>query len=81
MSTIAILFRLLVNCALPYANGPLHLGHIAGAYLGGGRYDDLSKLFTTDRIPAVGFAIGDAVIELLLKRQNLWMKRNIKKSG
>ena len=50
------------------------------AILGGGRYDDLSKLFTTDRIPAVGFAIGDAVIELLLKRQNLWMKRNIKKS-
>ncbi len=26
--------RILVNCALPYANGPLHLGHIAGAYLG-----------------------------------------------
>ncbi len=26
--------RLLVNCALPYANNPLHLGHIAGAYLG-----------------------------------------------
>ncbi|SMD30565.1 methionine--tRNA ligase [Picrophilus oshimae] len=25
--------RILVNCALPYANGPLHLGHIAGAYL------------------------------------------------
>lgn len=23
-----------MNCALPYANGPLHLGHIAGAYLG-----------------------------------------------
>lgn len=26
--------KLLVNCALPYANNPLHLGHIAGAYLG-----------------------------------------------
>lgn len=26
--------RILVNCALPYANGPLHLGHLAGAYLG-----------------------------------------------
>ncbi len=26
--------RLLVNCALPYANNSLHLGHIAGAYLG-----------------------------------------------
>ncbi|MFQ5649051.1 MAG: methionine--tRNA ligase [bacterium] len=25
--------RLLVTSALPYANGPLHIGHIAGAYL------------------------------------------------
>ncbi|MEZ5989396.1 MAG: methionine--tRNA ligase [Planctomycetota bacterium] len=27
--------RLLVTSALPYANGPLHVGHIAGAYLPG----------------------------------------------
>ncbi|WP_297215421.1 methionine--tRNA ligase [Thermoplasma sp.] len=26
--------KVLINCALPYANGPLHIGHIAGAYLG-----------------------------------------------
>ncbi len=26
--------KILVNCALPYANGPLHVGHIAGAYMG-----------------------------------------------
>ena len=25
--------RHLVTSALPYANGPLHIGHIAGAYL------------------------------------------------
>ena len=25
--------RILVTSALPYANGPLHLGHLAGAYL------------------------------------------------
>jgi methionyl-tRNA synthetase len=25
--------RILVTSALPYANGPLHVGHIAGAYL------------------------------------------------
>ena len=25
--------RILVTAALPYANGPLHLGHLAGAYL------------------------------------------------
>src|SRR5690606_24235487 len=25
--------RILVTSALPYANGPLHMGHLAGAYL------------------------------------------------
>ncbi len=50
------------------------------AILGGGRYNNLSKLFTSDEIPAVGFAIGDAVIELLLKRQNLWINHNKKES-
>ena len=25
--------RTLVTCALPYANGPLHIGHLAGAYI------------------------------------------------
>ncbi|PSQ87149.1 MAG: methionine--tRNA ligase, partial [Bacteroidetes bacterium QS_3_64_15] len=25
--------RLLVTAALPYANGPIHIGHLAGAYL------------------------------------------------
>jgi len=25
--------RILVTAALPYANGPIHLGHLAGAYM------------------------------------------------
>ncbi len=25
--------RYLVTSALPYANGPIHIGHVAGAYL------------------------------------------------
>ena len=25
--------RIIVTSALPYANGPIHLGHLAGAYL------------------------------------------------
>ncbi len=25
--------RILVTSALPYANGPLHIGHLAGAYV------------------------------------------------
>ena len=31
MNTLAD--KLLVTAALPYANGPLHLGHLAGAYI------------------------------------------------
>jgi len=30
--------RTLVTCALPYANGPVHIGHLAGAYLPGDIY-------------------------------------------
>lgn len=30
--------KFLVCCALPYANGPIHLGHLAGAYLPGDIY-------------------------------------------
>ena len=25
--------RTLVTCALPYANGPIHIGHLAGVYV------------------------------------------------
>ncbi len=35
--------------------------------LGGGRYDGLVELYSGVRIPATGFAMGDATLELLLK--------------
>jgi histidyl-tRNA synthetase len=50
------------------------------AILGGGRYNNLSTLFSDEEIPAAGFAIGDAVIEILLKRNNLWLNNNLKAS-
>ncbi len=50
------------------------------AILGGGRYNNLSTLFSDEEIPAAGFAIGDAVIEILLKRNNLWLNNNLKTS-
>jgi methionyl-tRNA synthetase len=31
--------KILVTAALPYANGPLHLGHLAGAYIPADIYD------------------------------------------
>ncbi|MFB6294899.1 MAG: histidine--tRNA ligase, partial [Candidatus Nanohaloarchaea archaeon] len=38
----------------------------------GGRYDDFVGLFGGEEVPAVGFAIGDAVIEELMKREGVW---------
>lgn len=36
--------KILITSALPYANGPLHFGHIAGAYLPGDCYARFSRL-------------------------------------
>ncbi len=40
--------------------------------LGGGRYNNLAALLSEQDIPAVGFGMGDAVIELLMKRAGKW---------
>ncbi len=40
--------RLLVTSALPYANGPLHLGHLAGAYLPADAYVRYQRLAGRD---------------------------------
>ncbi|MGQ9706865.1 MAG: methionine--tRNA ligase [bacterium] len=42
--------RILVTSALPYANGPLHLGHIAGAYLPADIYVRFKRLCGADVI-------------------------------
>lgn len=36
--------KYLVCCALPYANGPIHLGHLAGAYLPGDIFTRFKRL-------------------------------------
>ncbi|MHB8560310.1 MAG: histidine--tRNA ligase, partial [Thermoplasmataceae archaeon] len=40
--------------------------------LGGGRYDNLARLMSNQDIPAVGFGMGDVVLELLMKREQVW---------
>lgn len=40
--------RILVTAALPYANGPLHLGHLAGAYLPSDLYVRFKRLEGTE---------------------------------
>ena len=36
--------KVLITSALPYANGPLHFGHIAGAYLPGDCYARFQRM-------------------------------------
>jgi len=40
--------RILVTSALPYANGPIHLGHLAGAYLPADIYVRFSRMMRRD---------------------------------
>lgn len=40
--------KILITSALPYANGPLHFGHIAGAYLPGDCYARFQRLMGKD---------------------------------
>ncbi|HDK36028.1 MAG TPA: methionine--tRNA ligase, partial [Bacteroidetes bacterium] len=42
--------KILVTSALPYANGPIHLGHLAGAYLPADIYVRYQKLMKNDVI-------------------------------
>ncbi|MFP4116597.1 MAG: histidine--tRNA ligase [Candidatus Aenigmatarchaeota archaeon] len=47
------------------------------AICGGGRYDELVELFGGESVPAVGFAIGDAVIEELMRREDVWPEEEL----
>jgi methionyl-tRNA synthetase len=46
--------KILVTSALPYANGPLHIGHIAGAYLPADIYVRYQRLMGRDVIHVCG---------------------------
>ena len=47
------------------------------AVLGGGRYDRVVELFGAQPTPAVGFGMGDAVLELLMRREGVWPEEKI----
>ncbi len=46
--------KVLITSALPYANGPLHFGHIAGAYLPGDCYARFQRLIGRDALYICG---------------------------
>jgi histidyl-tRNA synthetase len=47
-------------------------GEVRRSILGGGRYDNLLNAVGGDPLPAVGFAMGDMVISLLLEKYHLF---------
>jgi len=46
--------RILITAALPYANGPLHFGHIAGAYLPADCYSRFQRLIGNEVLYVCG---------------------------
>ncbi len=57
--------KILVTSALPYANGPIHLGHIAGAYLNADIYVRYQRLKQRDVVFICGTDEHGAAITLL----------------
>lgn len=60
---------LLVTSALPYANGPLHLGHLAGAYLPADLYVRYQRLRGRDVVFVCGSDEHGAAITLRARKE------------
>ena len=62
--------RYTITAALPYANGPLHLGHIAGCYLPADIYSRYLKGKGNDVAFVCGSDEHGAAITLRAKKEN-----------
>ena len=62
--------RLTITAALPYANGPLHIGHIAGAYLPADIFVRYQKLKGNDVVFVCGSDEHGAAITLKAKKDS-----------
>jgi len=63
--------RHLVTSALPYANGPLHIGHIAGAYLPADIYVKFLRMSNEDVVFVCGSDEHGAAITLRAKKEGI----------
>jgi methionyl-tRNA synthetase len=61
----------LITAALPYANGPLHIGHIAGAYLPSDIYTRFLKLKGEDAVLICGSDEHGAAITIRAKKEGI----------
>lgn len=63
--------RYMVTAALPYANGPLHIGHLAGAYLSGDIYSRFLRMLGKDVLYVCGSDEHGAAITIKAKKEGL----------
>ncbi len=63
--------RYLITSALPYANGPLHIGHLAGAYLTGDIFARYLRLMGKDVVYVCGSDEHGAAITIRAKKDGV----------
>ncbi len=71
--------RYLVTSALPYANGPLHIGHLAGAYLSADVYVRYLRLMGKDVVWVCGSDEHGAAITIKAMKEGLTPREIIDK--
>ena len=65
-----------ITAALPYANGPIHIGHLAGAYIPADIYSRYLRLLKKDIIFICGSDEHGAAIPIRAKKEGLSPKKN-----
>ncbi|MGO1242504.1 MAG: methionine--tRNA ligase [Sphingobacterium sp.] len=71
--------RFTVTSALPYANGPLHIGHLAGAYIPGDIFVRFLRLNHKDVVYVCGSDEHGAAITIKAKKEGVTPKQIIDK--
>lgn len=71
--------RILITSALPYANGPLHIGHLAGAYLPADIYARFQRLMEKDVVFVCGSDEHGAAITIKAKKEETSPKEIVDK--
>ena len=71
--------RFTITAALPYANGPIHIGHLAGAYVPADIYSRYLKLMGNDVVFICGSDEHGAAIPIRAKKEGVSPKEIIDK--
>lgn len=71
--------KYLVTSALPYANGPIHFGHIAGAYLPADIYVRFQKMRGTDTVYICGTDEHGVAITISAEKEGMTPDRYVDK--